>query len=112
MQGIKVHFIVSSEDHNGVTEQLGNDLKEQMLASRKYVFVDDRKQANVWIEVIGVGEPGAAVSELLCVVKDGKTLPVYHTVSLVGLKRTNSLADKWLRVDDTQINKYLFGGND
>lgn len=65
---IKVHLIVGSEDHNAVTEKLGSDLREQMLASRKYVFVNERKEADVWIEVIGVGENGglyAAASELL-----------------------------------------------
>ena len=107
---IRVFISVSSDPENSVITQLGDDLKEEFIASRKYDLVSSQDGADVQITVIGVGPESheyAAASALVCLHPSGTNSAVYHTISLVGLNRTNSLAHTWLLDSEKQIDRYL-----
>ena len=60
--------------------------------------------------IIGVGAESheyAAASALVCLHPSGTNSALYHTVSLVGLNQTHSLAHTWLLDSDKQIKRYL-----
>ncbi|SRR5467141_2978519 len=107
---IKVFISVSSHPENSVITQLGNDLKEEFIDSRKYNLVPSQAEADVQVAVIGVGPESheyAAASALVCLHPSGTNSALYHTVYLVGLNQTNSLAHTWLVDSDKQIERYL-----
>jgi hypothetical protein len=107
---IKVFISVSSHPENSVIKQLGDDLKEEFITSRKYDLVSSQDGADVHIAVIGVGPDSheyAAASALVCLHPSGTNSAVYHTISLVGANRTNTLAHTWLLDSDKQIELYL-----
>lgn len=90
--------------------QLGEDLKQEFVASKKYDLVSSQAEADVHFAITGVGpesHESAAASALVCLHPSGTNSALYHTVSLVGLNQTNSLAHTWLLDSDKQIKRYL-----
>jgi hypothetical protein len=101
---------VTSQNHDAVTLQLGDDLKEEFLSSGSYTLASDRKHADVLVEVIGIGVivgNNAVASAVVCLHPSGPNTAVYHTVSLVGLDRTHIIAHEWFTVTDQQLRHYL-----
>jgi hypothetical protein len=90
--------------------QLGEDLKQEFIASKKYELVSSQAEADVHFAIIGVeaeSQEVAAASALVCLHPSGTNSALYHTVSLAGLKQTSSLAHTWLLDSDKQIGRYL-----
>ena len=96
---IKIFISVTSHPENALVTQLGEDLKQEFVASKKYDLVSSQAEADVHFAIIGVGAESyeyAAASALVCLHPSGTNSALYHTVSLVGLNQTNSLAHTWL----------------
>lgn len=107
---IKIFISVTSHPENALVTQLGEDLKQEFVASKKYDLVSSQAEADVHFAIIGVGAESyeyAAASALVCLHPSGTNSALYHTVSLVGLNQTNSLAHTWLVDSDKQIERYL-----
>jgi hypothetical protein len=109
---IPMLVLVDSQNSDPVTAQLGDDLKETILASGRYRLVSDRKQAEVSIDVMGIGiivGNNAAVSELVCLhpAEEDANTAVYHTIAVVGSLRTHLIADQWFTASDQLIKRYL-----
>jgi hypothetical protein len=107
---IKIFILVSSHPDNSVITQLGNVLGKEFIASRKYRLVPSQGEADVQIAVIGVGPESheyAAASALVCLRPSSTNSALYHTISLVGANRTNTLAHTWFLDSDKQIQSYL-----
>jgi hypothetical protein len=107
---IKIFISVTSHPENALVIQLGEDLKQEFVASKKYDLVSSQAEADVHFAIIGVGVESyeyAAASALVCLHPSGTNSALYHTVSLVGLNQTNSLAHTWLVDSDKQIERYL-----
>jgi hypothetical protein len=101
---------VTSQNNDAVTQQLGDDLKEEFLSSGSYTLASDRKHADVLIEVIGIGVivgNNAVASAVVCLHPSGPNTAIYHTVSLVGRDRTHLIAHNWFTVTDQQLQHYL-----
>ena len=78
---IKVFISVGSHPENSVITQLGNDLKEEFIDSRKYNLVPSQAEADVQVAVIGVGPESheyAAASALVCLHPPGTNSALYH----------------------------------
>jgi hypothetical protein len=107
---IKLFISVTCDPANALIMQLGEDLKQEFIASKKYELVSSQAEADVHFAIIGVeaeSQEVAATSALVCLHPSGTNSALYHTVSLVGLKQTSSLAHTWLLDSDKQIGRYL-----
>jgi len=107
---IKLFISVTSHPENALIMQLGEDLKQEFVASKKYELVSSQGRSRCSFAIIGVEgriTRGAAASALVCLHPSGANSALYHTVSLVGLKQTSSLAHTWLLDSDKQIGHYL-----